>query len=231
MNCKKCGKRIFSVLLAVAMVFACTPVSVDAAKKPKLNKTSVTLRVGRKTTLRVKNTKKKVKWSVQSGKKYITLKNKKKTSVVVQAKRAGTAKVAAKVSGKKMVCRIKVKKNSAGAANKSYEEDDSASDSTSDQSSNPTATKEPATQDNTETKIKCPACNGGGMVKCTFCDWGFITCTHCGGRGTTYDIYSGRYKVCIYCTGGGHASCTSCAGKGAKFCMKCGGTGRISSTL
>lgn len=225
MNCKKFGKQIFSILLAVAMVFACTPVSVDAAKKPKLNKTSATLRVGKKTTLKVKNTKKKVKWSVQSGKKYITLKNKKKTSVVVQAKKAGIAKVAAKVSGKKMVCKIKVKKNSVSAANKSYEEDDSTSDSTSGQSSNPTATEKPAT----ETKIKCPACNGGGMIKCTYCDWGFVTCTHCGGRGTTYDTYSKRYKVCIYCTGGGQTRCTSCAGKGAKFCMKCGGTGRISS--
>ena len=71
---RKMAKQIFSVLLAVAMVLACNPVSVDAAKKPKLSKTSATLRVGKKLTLKVKNTKKKAKWSIQSGKKYITLK-------------------------------------------------------------------------------------------------------------------------------------------------------------
>ena len=112
---RKMGKQIFSVLLAVAMVFACTPVSVDAAKKPKLSKTSATLRVGKKLTLKVKNTKKKAKWSIQSGKKYITLKKKKKTSVIVQAKKAGTAKVAAKIGKKKLVCKIKVKRSNASA--------------------------------------------------------------------------------------------------------------------
>lgn len=102
-------KRMLSFLLAVVLVCTSAPVSAEAAKKPKLNKTSVVVRVGKKVTLKVNRTNKKAKWTIQSGKKYISLKKKKKTSVVVLGKKAGTAKVAAKIGKKKLVCKIKVK--------------------------------------------------------------------------------------------------------------------------
>ena len=56
--------------------------------------------------------KKKVKWSVTSGKKNVTLSKKKKTGVTIKGKKAGKAKVQAKVGKKKYVCKVTVKKKS-----------------------------------------------------------------------------------------------------------------------
>lgn len=75
-------------------------------------------------------------------------------------------------------------------------------------------------------KIKCPDCGGKGKLKCVYCDWGLVSCTHCGGSGQTYDAYSKRYKSCVYCRGG-KVGCKSCGGLGAKDCMKCLGKGEI----
>lgn len=116
----KMRKRIVAVCLVCALTLAgYTPQAVSAAsKKVKLNKNTASVKVGKTIKLKVKNTKKKVKWSIKSGKKYISLKNKKKTSVTVKAKKAGTAKVMAKVGKKKLTCKIKVSQK-AGSASKS----------------------------------------------------------------------------------------------------------------
>lgn len=114
---KRFRARIWSVLLSLVLVMgsvATNGQTASAKAKIKLNKTSVTLKVGKKATIKVKNTKKKAKWSIKSGKKFITLKKKKKSSVVVKAKKAGTAKVVAKVGGKKLTCKIKVKAKGSG---------------------------------------------------------------------------------------------------------------------
>lgn len=116
----KAMKHFVAVCLVFALVLTgYTPQTVSAAaKKVKLNKKTASLKVGKTFQLKVKNTKKKVKWSIKSGKKYISLKNKKKASVTVKAKKAGTAKVVAKVGKKKLTCKIKVTKQS-GSAGKS----------------------------------------------------------------------------------------------------------------
>ena len=74
-----------SLVLVCSLVAGIT-VPVSAAKKMKLSSKKITLKVGQKKKLEVKNTAKKVKWSIKSGKKYISLSGKKKTSVVVKAK-------------------------------------------------------------------------------------------------------------------------------------------------
>lgn len=51
-----------------------------AKKKVKLNKKSVIVNVGKTVKIKLKNNKKKVKWSVTSGKKNVALSKKKKTS-------------------------------------------------------------------------------------------------------------------------------------------------------
>lgn len=113
----KLMRRMMVLCLALLLaVTAYIPQKASAAKKIKLNKKSVSLNVGKKVKLQVKNAKKKVKWSIKSGKKYISLTNKKKNSVVVKAKKAGTAKVQAKVGKKKLVCKIKVTKKSSGTS-------------------------------------------------------------------------------------------------------------------
>ena len=74
---------------------------VSAAKKVALSTKKLTIQTGQSKKLKLKNNKKKVKWTVTSGKKNISLKNQKKTEVTVVGKKKGTAKVQAKVGKKK----------------------------------------------------------------------------------------------------------------------------------
>lgn len=78
---------------------------VQAGKKVKISKKKVTLIVGQKKKLKVKNARRKVKWSS---------KNKKVASVskkgIVKGKRVGKAKIVAKVGKKKYICKVTVKR-------------------------------------------------------------------------------------------------------------------------
>lgn len=103
---KQC-KLLLSSVLTLSMVLSCTG-GVQAAKKPKLSATKVTVEAGKTKTVKVKNATKKVKWSIKSGKSNVTLKNVKKASVGIKGKKAGKAKVQAAVSGKKLVCTVTV---------------------------------------------------------------------------------------------------------------------------
>ena len=70
------------LLLIFAMALSLLPQSAFAAKKKvKLNKKTVTVNVGKTVKIKLQNNKKKVKWTVTSGKKNVTLSKKKKTSV------------------------------------------------------------------------------------------------------------------------------------------------------
>ncbi len=96
-----------ALLLSTALPFS----TADAKKKaPTLNVKKANLEIGKKKSIKVKNTSKKVKWSVKSGKKFINLSKKKKNSVVVTGQKVGKATVLANVAGKKLTCKITVKK-------------------------------------------------------------------------------------------------------------------------
>ena len=98
-------------LLVFVLSFSVIPQNVLAAKKKvKLSKKSVTVTVGKTVKVKLKNNKKKVKWTVTSGKKNVKLSKKKKTGVTIHGKKAGKAKVQAKVGKKKFVCKVTVKK-------------------------------------------------------------------------------------------------------------------------
>ena len=104
-------RRITSLLLVAVMVAGLLAVpggNVQAAmkKKVQLNKKTVTLEVGKKVTLKLKNApkKKKITWS-SNNKKIATVSKK----GVVTAKKAGKANITAKVNGKKYVCKVTVK--------------------------------------------------------------------------------------------------------------------------
>jgi len=98
-------------LLVFVLSFSVIPQNVLAAKKKvKLSKKSVTVTVGKTVKVKLKNNKKKVKWTVVSGKKNVKLSKKKKTGVTIHGKKAGKAKVQAKVGKKKFVCKVTVKK-------------------------------------------------------------------------------------------------------------------------
>lgn len=76
----------------------------QAAAKPKLSKSKLTLSVGKTAKLKVKNYKGTVKWS--SNKKKTATVNKKG---VVTAKRKGNAIITAKAGKKKLKCKVTVK--------------------------------------------------------------------------------------------------------------------------
>ncbi len=87
----------FFMLFGLISVFFSDFCQVQAAS-PKLNRKSATLWIGDTLQLKVKNTKKKVKWS--SGKKSVaTVSSKGK----VKAKKAGETVITAKSSGKKSI--------------------------------------------------------------------------------------------------------------------------------
>lgn len=110
MKGKKCKIRLAAWLLAAVMICSSvlSPVGASAAKKskPKLNKKKVSVQVGKTVKLKVKKKPKgkKVKWS--SNKKKIASVNNKG---LVKGKKQGTAKITAKVGGKKLTCTVKVK--------------------------------------------------------------------------------------------------------------------------
>ena len=107
---KKIKKR-FALLLVFVMAVSVIPQSAFAAKKKvKLSKKAVTVAVGESVKIQLKNNKKKVKWSITSGKKNVTLSKKKKTGVIIKGKKAGKTKVQAKIGKKKYVCKVTVKK-------------------------------------------------------------------------------------------------------------------------
>ena len=80
----------------------------DAAKKTELSKKTITVTVGKKVTLKLKNNKKKVTWKVVSGKETVTLSKKKKTGVCITGRKKGKAKIQAKAGKKKYTCKVTV---------------------------------------------------------------------------------------------------------------------------
>lgn len=104
-------RKIAALLLMAVMVAGMLAVpggNVQAAKKKvQLSKKKVTLEVGKKVTLKLKNAPKKKKITWSSNKKKIASVSKKG---VVTAKKAGKANITAKVSGKNYVCKVTVKK-------------------------------------------------------------------------------------------------------------------------
>lgn len=98
--------------MSVASAIMVTAMGVHApsveAKSLRLSSKKVTLTVGKSKTIKVRGAK-KVTWKVTSGGKCIRLSNKKKTSVKITAKKAGSAKVQAKAGNKKISCKVTVK--------------------------------------------------------------------------------------------------------------------------
>lgn len=97
-------KRIFTGFLIVAAMIMGTPIimpqqeliiTVEAKSKIKLNVTKKTIYKGKTYTLKVKGTKKKVKWS--SSKRSVA---KVSSKGKVTAKKNGTAYIYARVAGK-----------------------------------------------------------------------------------------------------------------------------------
>lgn len=105
-------KKLLTVLaLAIAISVLSVPVQcvfgaqdTVRAATIKLNKTSIVLKTGESTKLKITGTKKKVKWSTSN--KFVASVNGKGT---VAGANAGTAYIYAKVSGKELKCKVTVR--------------------------------------------------------------------------------------------------------------------------
>lgn len=98
-------KRKEVLLLAILFTFSIVAIfstKVEAAGAVKLNNKKLVLEMGTQQQLDVLNTTDKVKWST-SDKKIVKVKNGLLTPVAV-----GSAKITAKVNGKKYICRVTV---------------------------------------------------------------------------------------------------------------------------
>lgn len=109
----KAIKRFLCVCVMMLMIAALLPIQADAATV-KLNKKTAAMYVGETTTLKVTGTSKKVTWST-TNKAVATVTSKGKVS----AKKAGTATIRAKVSGKTYSCKVTVKNPYLNATKKS----------------------------------------------------------------------------------------------------------------
>ena len=97
-------KRFFCVALSAMMLLPAVP--IHAKQNTTINKTFITLPKKNSYTLKIKGTKKKVKWS--SSKKKVAVVTK---SGKVTAKKSGTAYITAKVNGQKLKCKVSVRSN------------------------------------------------------------------------------------------------------------------------
>lgn len=100
-------KKILAIILTFSLVIALAGgVPAEAKKKSKkirLNKTSISVMKGKSIQLKLKNAKKKVKWSSKN--KFTASVNKKGK---VTGKRLGTTTIIAKCAKKKYSCKVKV---------------------------------------------------------------------------------------------------------------------------
>ena len=109
-------KKWMALLLSAAMIMQSTPASLQAASKPKLNKTKLTLQVGNKAGLRVKGSRIK-KCVYRSKNKKIATVNEKG---MVKARKKGNTKICVTVTyregkntlKKKLWCKVIVKAQS-----------------------------------------------------------------------------------------------------------------------
>lgn len=131
--------RLFTIILCLSL-FAPTAIpfagaeNVQAAQKVKLNYTKKTIYEGDSFQLKVKGTKKKVKWST-SNKKVATVSSK----GVVKGKSGGsdrrTCKITAAVGGKKYSCKVTVRALEEDEEDEVDDADDMEDDTDSDDSS------------------------------------------------------------------------------------------------
>ena len=104
---------IMSILLIAALAVTAVPIHSLAKAKVKLNKTKLSMNVGKTATLKLKNNKKKVKWS-SSNKKVARVSAKGK----VKGLKKGKATITAKVGKKKYKCKVTVKARKEAKATK-----------------------------------------------------------------------------------------------------------------
>lgn len=158
-------RKIMALLLMAVMVAGMLVVpggNAQAAKKKKvqLNKKTVTLEVGKKVTLKLKNAPKKKTITWSSNEKKIASVSKRG---VVTAKKVGKANITAKVNGKKYVCKVTVKEIQATTTEATTQQNTTTE---APKPENPTTPNTPTTPDNPTDSDK-PATSDNSVLKNT----------------------------------------------------------------
>lgn len=105
--------RYVVIICLLLMALFMMPAKADA-KTVKLSQTKISMPAGASRRLTLTKQKKKVTWSIISGKKYVKLTDKKKTGVKITGLQAGTARIQAKIGNRKLTCKVTVKQKEAG---------------------------------------------------------------------------------------------------------------------
>ena len=107
----KIGKKGIGLCLAAVLLASCVlphPISAKSIVLKEKRTRTVAIKKGRSVTLKIRSGKKRAKWSIKSGKKYIHLSSRKKSSVKVRGIKKGTAKIQCRIGKKKCFCKVKV---------------------------------------------------------------------------------------------------------------------------
>lgn len=112
----KYGKRVIAAALTGVLFIGVGQVGapeISSKGKIKLSKTMLTISVGAKATIKLKNVKKKnvskIRWTTSNKKVAKVSPAKKSVKTTVKGIAPGNAKIIAKLSGKKYICKVKVK--------------------------------------------------------------------------------------------------------------------------
>ncbi|HBA96582.1 MAG TPA: hypothetical protein DCZ23_00590, partial [Lachnospiraceae bacterium] len=105
--------NLFVFISLVAFVFIFISVNAAAGKKIGLSSKSIEIEEGKSHVLKLSGTDKKATWNIKKGKDKISLKKVKANSVTIYGKKAGKAKVQAKLKGKTYTCDVNVLESSA----------------------------------------------------------------------------------------------------------------------
>lgn len=141
-----------AMLLLVNLLLPTTNVQAKTKKQPILNKSKITLYVGKSYQLKIKNNKKKVRWS-SSNKKIAKVTK----SGKVKALKKGTCKITVKTTkGKKLSCKVTVKQPVSKKVQSTTQKPATTEATTEQKKTNNKATKttESSTKKNTSTTEK-----------------------------------------------------------------------------
>lgn len=181
-------QRMVIIAIACVMCLLCVfAESAEAKSKIKLNKTKATIYVGKSIKLKVKGTKKKVKWS-SSNKKIAKVTQKGKVTGV----KNGTAKITAKVGKKKYKCKVTVKKKGKKTTEQTTTEQTTA-EQTTEENDNSTS----------ENENGSPTVNNQVKIQSIVCEYGEAIID----KGTSYpEIVAEQLGITLYFSDGTNAS-------------------------
>ena len=140
-------RKTVAVLLLISLIFSMLPCKDLAAKKKKklkFNKTKISMKVGEDKLLKIKNNTKpkSVKWST-SNKKVVYFDSNSEQDCWLVARKAGTARITAKIGKVKLKCKVTVKKSRNTNGNNTSNSIPSPTPST-----NPSVTPAPSSESN-----------------------------------------------------------------------------------